>query len=84
MATSHHHLIRPPATATNVEVWNGSRWVTDDGISGVAFSGLSGRVPLAFYPACACDHGRPGSVCPSEMAMRRTVERFGAGNGVAL
>jgi hypothetical protein len=43
-----------------------------------------GAAPVAFFPSCSCDHGRPGSTCPSEMAMRRTVERFGAGNGVAL
>lgn len=83
MAT-HHYLVRPPVDATQVEVWRGTRWVRDDGYAGTAFSARLGDVPVAVFPSCSCDHGRPGSVCPSELAMQRTAERFGAGNGVAL
>lgn len=83
MAT-HHYLVRPPVDATDIEAWNGTSWVCDDGVAAAAFSARVGAAPVAFFPSCSCDHGRPGSTCPSEMAMRRTVERFGAGNGVAL
>lgn len=79
-----HTLIRPPAAASRIEKFTGTSWVPDDGRPGIAFSALLDAVPVAYHPVCSCDHGRPGSVCPSELAMQRTVERFGAGNGVGL
>lgn len=78
-----HHLIRP-TNATRLQRFDSGRWIPDDGLHGVAFSGMVGTVPTAFYPRCQCVTGIPGSTCPQDLAMDRTAERFGAANGVGL
>ena len=82
-----HKNCRPPAGAQNVQRWTGTRWITDDGQTGLAFSGetphtsdggWAGAFPTAWATACT---GTCGLTCVLHIAMSRTTQRFGAANG---
>jgi hypothetical protein len=71
---------RPPKEATQVERLTRDGWVSDDGKPGLAFSGLVGYTPRAWYGPQPCYE----LDCPAHRALRRTCERFGAANGATL
>lgn len=80
----HHQLCRPPRDARNVlRLREDKRWIKDDGKPGLAFSGqMDGfGTPYAWATMCKdfCFTAKPR--CPFNMAMERTVKRFGAANG---
>jgi hypothetical protein len=88
--TIKHWYGRPPKNAIEVErLLNNGSWITDDGRSGLAFSGIHGvrkgsnfRFPAAWGPNCACSTS--DKRCPFSQAMARTSRRYGGASNGAL
>jgi hypothetical protein len=89
-----HWLGRPPDGATQVERWTGTEWVPDDGLVGLAFSGMffgapaHSKDPSRYFPYAwgpNCDSSCHDPNCPHKVAMRRTFKRFnGCSNGCPM
>jgi len=77
---SKHPLIRPPAGARNVErLTDEGQWVIDDRRPGRAFSGQEKDGTAYAWYACECSILDDN--CPGNLAVYRTMERFGYANG---
>lgn len=77
MAGQSHREGRPSGNATDVErLLENGRWIVDDGMPGLAFSGIADGAPSAWGGDCAHVAMDNEEVCPWLMAVRRSALRY--------